>query len=85
MTREFYRIKQVCDYLNLKSATSLRKKIARGILPPLEHPFPHNARVAGYSAETLRSVVEMALRGAQSVQHVQSGQQAEQKELYHCP
>jgi DNA-binding transcriptional MerR regulator len=47
----FYRIKEVLINLGITDRT-LRIKIERGLLPPLEHPNPINARVSGYSEAT---------------------------------
>ena len=53
----FYRIKEICIDLGI-GVTSLRQKIANGELPPLEHPYPINKRVAGYSNDTYQKIVD---------------------------
>ncbi len=58
--KEFYRVKEVCAMLHI-SRMALWKRIKRGSLPELEK---FNARVAGYSAETLQNIAD----GLQSLQ-----------------
>ncbi len=55
----FYRIKEICIDLGI-SIPTLRQKIAKGELPPLEHPFPINRRVAGYCSSTYQKVANVA-------------------------
>ena len=55
--KRFYRIKEICIDLGI-GITSLRQKIALGELPPLEHPFPMNRRVAGYSQDTYQKIMD---------------------------
>lgn len=54
----FYRIKEICIDLGI-SIPTLRQKIANKELPPLEYPFAMNSRVAGYSASTYQSVINL--------------------------
>ena len=53
----FYRIKEICIDLGI-GVTTLRQKIAIGELPPIEHPYPMNQRVAGYSEDTYQKVMD---------------------------
>jgi hypothetical protein len=57
--KRFYRIKEICFCLGI-GITALRNKIANGQLPPLEHPYPLNKRVAGYSHDTYQRVINMS-------------------------
>jgi hypothetical protein len=60
MTR-FYRIKEICINLGITDR-SLRVKIEKGQLPPLEHPNPINTRVSGYSEETYVQITRMIFK-----------------------
>jgi len=57
--KRFYRIKEICIDLGI-GITALRNKIANGQLPPLEHPYPLNKRVAGYSEATFKSITNVS-------------------------
>ena len=58
MNNRFYRIKEICIDLGITYRT-LRLKIEKGLLPPLEYPNPINSRVAGYSQDTYQSIIRM--------------------------
>jgi hypothetical protein len=58
MSNKFYRIKEICIDLGI-GVTTLRNKIDKGVLPPLEHPNPINTRVAGYSHDTYQAILRM--------------------------
>jgi len=58
MSNKFYRIKEICINLGITYRT-LRCKIEKGVLPPLEYPNPINSRVAGYSHDTYQAIIRM--------------------------
>ena len=53
--RDFYRVKAICIEFGFSRET-LRKKISRRELPPLEQLSPLNTRCKGWKSETFRKV-----------------------------
>lgn len=54
--REFYRPKEICAALGI-SERALRKKIAKGTLPPLVRRGVANSRIVGYEREKLLKIL----------------------------
>lgn len=63
--RDFYRIKEICMDFGITPKT-LYAKIKAGVLPPLERPFPMNARYVGYSSNKVKELHNLLINTEQN-------------------